>query len=191
MYKNYKSQYLDPRWQKKRLEIMERDNFRCTICGSEEKTLHVHHLYYEKNKKVWDYKNYALITHCEDCHKWVHKNDIEYDGLDAKELCKIIGSIVNTYMSNEEEMNKYLASASLVYYLGSLANIDKHFTEDDGEEFYLEFIYFFKMCIRQYLKHDEMEDYAKLCGLYGYVWNYEYMKYRFALDTKQFEEKNK
>ena len=29
----YSEKLKDPRWQKKRLEILERDNFRCQYCG--------------------------------------------------------------------------------------------------------------------------------------------------------------
>lgn len=61
--------YLDPRWQKVRLRILERDNFQCKSCGSCTKTLHVHHRVYEKKKKIWDAEEFNLITLCEDCHE--------------------------------------------------------------------------------------------------------------------------
>jgi len=67
--KNYKEQYLDPRWQKKRLEILERDNWACEYCSSQDKTLHVHHKAYITGKDVWDYPNNLLVTLCEECHK--------------------------------------------------------------------------------------------------------------------------
>lgn len=41
----------DPRWQKKRLEIMERDEFACRDCGDKESTLNVHHTYYEEEEQ--------------------------------------------------------------------------------------------------------------------------------------------
>lgn len=66
---NWLDNYKDPRWQKKRLEIMERDGFRCRSCGSETETLNVHHAYYEKGKMPWEYDNKVLITWCEKCHK--------------------------------------------------------------------------------------------------------------------------
>lgn len=59
----------DPRWQKRRLEIMERDNFRCQGCGDQDKTLHVHHKIYERGKDPWDYEDNILVTYCEDCHR--------------------------------------------------------------------------------------------------------------------------
>lgn len=67
------SQYLDPRWQKKRLEILSRDNFACTQCGTTEKTLHVHHTVYRNEAEgPWDYLDSSLITLCDDCHKAEH-----------------------------------------------------------------------------------------------------------------------
>lgn len=72
--KDYYELLSDPRWQRKRLEIMQRDNFTCQHCGSTDKTLHVHHKYYLTNKFPWDYCNTALITLCDDCHKEEHNN---------------------------------------------------------------------------------------------------------------------
>lgn len=69
MIMNYKQQLKHPNWQKKRLEILNRDNFTCQACGSGNKTLNIHHLYYADNCNVWDYENEALLTLCEDCHK--------------------------------------------------------------------------------------------------------------------------
>lgn len=66
--KSYADQLKDPRWQKKRLEILSRDCFKCRECGSSTETLHVHHLLYRKNRCVWDYEPELLVTLCEDCH---------------------------------------------------------------------------------------------------------------------------
>lgn len=65
----YSSMLRDPRWQKRRLEIMERDKFTCQLCHSKDKTLNVHHMYYRTGKKVWEYDDESLKTLCEDCHK--------------------------------------------------------------------------------------------------------------------------
>ena len=71
--KDYSSQRLDPRWQKRRLEIMNRDNFECQECGDKEKTLNVHHVYYTDGADVWDYPDSALVTLCCDCHEFEHQ----------------------------------------------------------------------------------------------------------------------
>ena len=61
-----------PKWQKKRLEIMQRDNFTCQMCGAKDKPLHVHHLVYKKGLKPWEYDELNLVTLCEDCHEAEH-----------------------------------------------------------------------------------------------------------------------
>ena len=71
---DYKEQIKDPRWQRRRLEILSRDNFACQICGDTDNTLHVHHLAYEQNKKIWEYDDWQLISLCEKCHEDEHKN---------------------------------------------------------------------------------------------------------------------
>ena len=65
------SQFKDSRWQKKRLEIMERDDWTCQSCGAagEGVTLNVHHAYYESGKAPWEYPSETLRTWCEECHK--------------------------------------------------------------------------------------------------------------------------
>ena len=65
----YAEKLKDPRWQKKRLLILKRDDFACQLCGDKETTLHVHHLSYGANP--WDSRNKNLITYCEHCHSVV------------------------------------------------------------------------------------------------------------------------
>ena len=69
--KTYSEKLKDPRWQRKRLEILERDDFECRSCGSKENTLHVHHAFYEKGKSPWEYESRHLTTQCEPCHKMI------------------------------------------------------------------------------------------------------------------------
>lgn len=68
----YKEQLRDPRWQKKRLEIMNRDNFKCVMCGFGDRTLCVHHKQYIKGFKAWEYPEPLLITLCDVCHYYEH-----------------------------------------------------------------------------------------------------------------------
>ena len=58
-----------PNWQRRRLEIFERAGFECEQCGDNNKTLHVHHCYYERGKRPWEYPDQHLKCLCEDCHK--------------------------------------------------------------------------------------------------------------------------
>lgn len=68
----YKEFLKDGRWQRKRLEIMKRDGFKCKQCGATN-DLHVHHLRYFKGRKPWEYSNEDLVTLCGKCHSFVHE----------------------------------------------------------------------------------------------------------------------
>lgn len=75
----YTKKFKDPRWQKKRLEILELCEFTCESCGDDDKTLNVHHLYYEKNKDPWEYPEKAYSVLCENCHSEWHENKLLLD----------------------------------------------------------------------------------------------------------------
>ena len=68
MAKTYSERLRDPRWQRKRLTIMERDGFACVQCGDKTNTLNVHHIYYVKGDP-WDAPDEALETLCDPCHE--------------------------------------------------------------------------------------------------------------------------
>ncbi len=72
----YSEKLKDPRWQKKRLEILERDRWECHLCAEREKTLHVHHLFYFSKREPWEINNGFLITLCENCHSAKTDGDI-------------------------------------------------------------------------------------------------------------------
>lgn len=65
----YAEQLKHPMWQKKRLEIMQAANFECCDCGAGDESLNVHHMYYVKGRKPWEYENSAFKCVCESCHK--------------------------------------------------------------------------------------------------------------------------
>ena len=67
--KSYFEKLKDPRWQKKRLVILQRADFTCEWCGEKERTLHVHHGYYERTKDPWDYADDTLRCLCDECHE--------------------------------------------------------------------------------------------------------------------------
>lgn len=65
---DYKTKLKDPLWQKKRLNILKRDEFMCQMCFDSSTTLHVHHKYYN-SCNPWDIPDTALVTLCETCHE--------------------------------------------------------------------------------------------------------------------------
>lgn len=50
-----------------RLEVMQRDGFRCRDCGSSHNKLNVHHCRYAKNP--WEVEPIFLLTLCEESHR--------------------------------------------------------------------------------------------------------------------------
>lgn len=114
---SYNEQIKSPHWQKRRLQILQRDNFTCQICGSTEKTLHVHHLCYRKDAKIWDYPDNTLITLCEDCHSMEHEmqsendysvtnliNDLLISGFTNFELVSILYKIAHESFVNNNQL---------------------------------------------------------------------------------------
>jgi cytochrome c553 len=77
----YSDKLKDPRWQKKRLEILKRDEFTCQLCFDNESPLNIHHRIYIKGKEVWNYPDNLLVTLCEDCHKAEMANQPNIDKL--------------------------------------------------------------------------------------------------------------
>lgn len=67
--KSYSEKLRDPRWQKKRLEVLEAAEWKCHSCGKKDKELHVHHPYYLKNTDPWDHP--WLVALCKDCHEQI------------------------------------------------------------------------------------------------------------------------
>ena len=65
----YQEKLKDPRWQKKRLAIMERDEWTCQECRNNKSQLHVHHKFYIKGNDPWDYPDEALTTLCGESHE--------------------------------------------------------------------------------------------------------------------------
>jgi hypothetical protein len=68
MVATYSDKLKDPRWQKKRLEIFDRDKWTCKVCCDTKNTLAVHHKRYINGNDPWDYDNEDLITVCDLCH---------------------------------------------------------------------------------------------------------------------------
>lgn len=71
----YFQQIKHPNWQRKRLEVLEENNFECINCGAKDQELHVHHPYYRKGAMVWEYESSELQCLCHKCHKDAHELD--------------------------------------------------------------------------------------------------------------------
>ncbi len=100
MKKSYSDKLRDPRWQKKRLRILERDCFACIDCGTEDKQLHVHHCFYERGEP-WEIDDRFLLTLCADCHD--DRQSLEAD------LKRAVGIIFSEL--DKDNLNAFTTSA--------------------------------------------------------------------------------
>ena len=87
--KTYSEKLRDPKWQKKRLEVLQRDEFCCQLCLDTTTELQVHHLSYEKNKEPWEYDNSNFETYCKHCHYITEL--LKLDKLKILSICKLDG----------------------------------------------------------------------------------------------------
>jgi hypothetical protein len=125
---NYSEKLKDPRWQKKRLEILERDGWKCRACGDTETTLHVHHIFYLPKKEPWEIPNGFLITFCEGCHKSLpcvagidkceqcSEYGVDCDGTtnESEAIQNAISSLLNVIWATDKT-GDYLSALSFVH----------------------------------------------------------------------------
>jgi hypothetical protein len=119
---NYSEKLRDPRWQKRRLEIMQRDKFTCQICLDDKSTLNVHHLWYRPGADPWDYENTALITLCENCHQFESENRAKAEG-DLLEALRVRGAFFESIVELSQaitHMKMPLTVGETFHYLADL-----------------------------------------------------------------------
>lgn len=119
----YSDKLKDPRWQKKRLEVMARDNFACKLCGDSESTLNVHHKKYTESN-IWDERLDNLITLCNHCHYIIHNYNtyihrkIDIFGFDFK--------IFKSKIFEIDDLKSYIILLSEPSFIDSLILIDEN-----------------------------------------------------------------
>lgn len=99
-----------PEWQKRREEILERDNFQCRQCDARECPLQIHHRYYLRGKDPWDYPDDALLTVCKGCHAEL--------GLQDDELRFLIGQL------DEGEIERLIGGARRMLWLRGTCDVE-------------------------------------------------------------------
>lgn len=105
----YADKLKSPKWQRKRLQVLERDNWTCKSCGDTETTLHVHHHIYNKGAEPWEYDDRLLTTYCEECHSMVEtiKNSMD-------DIRTIVSKKIK--LSDERVLVVSLVNYELVYF---------------------------------------------------------------------------
>ena len=64
--------YRDDRWLRTAKRVRERAGHKCEECGEDKESLHVHHTYYERGRRAWDYPDESLRCWCTYCHGLFH-----------------------------------------------------------------------------------------------------------------------
>ena len=140
--KTYSEKLKDPRWQKKRLEILQRDNFKCVLCKDSETELHINHLKYTGNP--WEAPSRDLETLCKDCHLLKHsaKERIYYT-LKVKDEGNDVTYIIynNDLGSNFAEIHQgkltkhcgFLYNSKVLPLLTSINNFNEFISIDFGD----------------------------------------------------------
>lgn len=120
----YAEKLKDPRWQKKRLEVLEAAGFACQNCYDSESTLHVHHKAYFKGREPWEYDKEQLAVLCESCHEDHHAREDDlalrcsYLPLDGPWSRDAVASLVMGFCDQDAAGSSY---DPFSYYAGAIA----------------------------------------------------------------------
>jgi hypothetical protein len=122
----YAEKLKSPEWQKRRLDILNRDNWACQYCTDTKAQLHVHHLKYSGDPIKEPDEN--LITACCACHQiisWVKKNQ------------KVDITATTKYLFPDENELQIIAAGSnrrlyIFWYYKDSDTIDFRCTVSDG-----------------------------------------------------------
>lgn len=135
---SFKSSYgallRNPKWQKARLETMQRANFACEKCGDKDSTLNVHHKNYKQGRNPWEYELSNFVCLCESCHEDIHEqkqvinNLLPYSELDFSEILSgyisvqdnssYVGSLHPRFFSKQTEIKLGKIIQKLYLYAG-------------------------------------------------------------------------
>jgi hypothetical protein len=122
--KTYSEKLKDPRWQRKRLEIMQRDNFKCTQCGDTSTTQNVHHWQY--SKEPWDAKNEDLTTVCRSCHEEIEQcKDLTKDFLKQSDFRMLLKEIKRLLKKKELKVIAFEDCVTVAIVDDALSDFDR------------------------------------------------------------------
>jgi len=102
----YRDKLLDKRWQQRRLDMLQKSKWLCSLCGCDDNTLHVHHIEYVGDP--WEAEDHQLIVLCEKCHNAAHSKDKKvkqmFDcAMWQRNQCKLISDHIK---ATEENINQ-------------------------------------------------------------------------------------
>ncbi len=120
--KAYSEKLRDPRWQRKRLEVMERDKWKCVACGAAEETLNVNHLRYHGDP--WDAPLDELETLCEPCHAKRTEANLHWSLLDTGRANQLFDTFRGIFDQGASSREHFYAMHRLYHVANDLGNVD-------------------------------------------------------------------
>ncbi len=69
---SYSDQINDDRWREFSQRVRSSRNF-CECCKRADVTLQVHHLFYDFERKLWEYSDGEVVVLCQACHHEIHE----------------------------------------------------------------------------------------------------------------------
>jgi hypothetical protein len=137
----YWQQLKHPKWQRRRLEILQRDDFMCAACLATEKTLHVHHKRYVKGRMLWEYPDDELVALCDDCHAVEHERINEFLGVVAASWDSLtsLTDLVRGFSApliDSESADKFFRTASQMQIAGAIARQFQFLKPEDARRIY-------------------------------------------------------
>lgn len=80
MIMTYAQRLKDPRWQKKRLELLNKAHWTCEECKAVEPAdgLQIYHVFYMLGKLPWEHDDRIMMVLCDGCHKRRQKVEQEF-----------------------------------------------------------------------------------------------------------------
>ncbi len=131
----YARQLRHPNWQRKRLQILERDEWTCQACLARDRELHVHHKVYVKGRLAWEYADDELRTLCKPCHDNWHAGAEHLKHLLAEihpwELAELLTGYLSSAWGPPEE--RALFEASPMRYAGLVLRTLEAMDWEDAE----------------------------------------------------------
>ncbi len=123
--KTYSELLRDPRWQKKRLELMEAGGWSCRECGDHTATLNIHHGFYKRNTSPWEYPDDSMRVLCEPCHvkvqrllESVHENISKFRTIQLLSL----GHLLDADCSREHIARAFFILRQMLDHAGGVSN---------------------------------------------------------------------
>lgn len=151
---DYQTRLKSPHWQKKRLQVLNRDKWKCKLCKDEETTLHVHHLEYQTKKQPWEYPMSNFVTLCQHCHREVEflKDDNHFDEILINKIKWESGQVTMFIYANS------LEDPIIKFYDINLKNSDSYEFSNNGQKMFSQF---FKNCkkLDTYIENREFQKY--------------------------------